>query len=332
MLDRNLPYDQFIRLRLGFNVMMSQPIIPLLTGPTGVGKTAYSIELAKRVNAEIVSVDSRQVYKELTIGTAKPGRDDLASVPHHFISERSLSETYSSGEFARDANSRIADILARNRKPLVTGGSTLYFHALVCGLAPTPEPQLGIRKNLQQRLSDEGIASLYECLRSIDPVTAKNLDVANSSRIIRALEVWYATGVPLSHYHVQHEPPAFEYRIVVLDRDRASLYRRINDRVDHMVESGLIEEVRSLITFGHEGLLQSLRTIGYTETIDYLKGHTDYAEMIRLIKRNTRRYAKRQLTWFRRYKDATWVYLDPCCPNSMERDVSRIQAALTQPK
>ncbi len=305
--------------------------IPLLTGPTGVGKTALSLELAEQLNAEIISADSRQIYRELTIGTAKPNPDELAVVPHHFINERALGEAYSSGQFAREANIRIAEIFGCDRLPLVVGGSTLYVHALVHGLGPTPSAHPAIRHDLEKRFAEKGADTMYETLRTVDPDTARTMDATKTARVIRALEVWYGTGIPLSHYHAIKSPPAFDFRVIVLNRDRADLYGRINRRVNEMLERGLMTEVRSLVASGHEQSLSDLRTIGYREAIDHLNGRTAYSEMVRLIQRNTRRYAKRQLTWFRRYTNTTWLRLNERGLDDLDQDVLRIQSALAHP-
>lgn len=277
-----------------------QPFL-VLTGPTAVGKTELSVRLAERFGAEIVSADSRQVYKELTIGTAKPEPELLARVPHHFIDELHLGEPFSAGIFAEQAETRIREILARGRAPLIVGGSTLYLHALLHGLADVPPVAGEVRAALEERLVREGAHALYRELERVDPPSARTMDPTKTQRLVRALEVFHGTGRPLSDYHREQTPPPFSYRVLVLHRDRAVLYDRINRRVDAMLEAGLLDETRDLLRRGIDPSINALRTIGYREAISFLQGEVPYGEMVRLMKRNTRRYAKRQLTWFRRF-------------------------------
>ena len=281
--------------------------LPVLTGPTAVGKTDHSLALAEALGAEIISADSRQVYRGLDIGTAKPSAEELARVPHHFIDEKELGEAFSAGAFARAATARIEEVLARGRVPLIVGGSTLYLHALMHGLADIPPVAAEVRQAVEARLEHEGADRLYDELRRYDPTTAATLDATKTQRLVRALEVLEATGQPLSFYHQQQAPSPYRFDVVVLNRDRAALYARINLRVDRMLEHGLLDEVRGLLDQGYDLSTNPLRTIGYQEPVAFLRGEIDRQEMIRLIKRNTRRYAKRQLTWFRRYPSYRWL-------------------------
>ncbi len=284
----------------------SSPILTI-TGPTAVGKTELSLEVAERLDAEIVSVDSRQVYEELTIGTAKPSADALNRVPHHFIGERTLHEPLSAGGYAEAANERIRRILDRDKRPLVVGGATLYLHALQYGLADIPDVDDEVRARLEERLEQEGKEALYEELQKVDPEQAAEMDPTKTQRVIRALEVYHGTGKPLTYYYENQPEPPFDYVTVVLNRDREQLYDRINRRVDRMLENGLLDEVRSVMDINGVQLDEPpLSTIGYREPIQYLRGEIDYDEMVRLVKRNSRRYAKRQLTWFRRYDEYRW--------------------------
>lgn len=282
-----------------------------IVGPTAVGKTALSLTLAEQWDAEIISADSRQIYRELTIGTAKPSPEEQQRAPHHFIDERSIFEPpYSAGAFAKDANQRIREIVSRGRQPLIVGGSTLYIHALQYGLADIPEVDDTVRERIEKRLDKEGAETLYAELQSVDPEQAKKMDPTKTQRLVRALEVYHGTGRPLSYYHEQQPDPPFTYRTIVLNRDRQKLYRRIEQRVDRMLDRGLLDEVRGLLDAEIEPTRQPLRTIGYREPIQYLRGQIDYDEMVRLVKRNSRRYAKRQLTWFRRYDEYEWIDID----------------------
>ena len=284
----------------------SDPILTI-TGPTAVGKTAVSLEAAEQLNAEIVSVDSRQVYEELTIGTAKPSPSEQRRALHHFIGERSLHEPFSAGAYAKAANDRIRAVLERGRRPLVVGGATLYLHALQYGLADIPDVDDEVRHELNQRLESEGPNALYEELQQVDPRQAAETDPTKTQKVIRALEVYHGTGKPLSYYYENQTEPPFDYVTVVLNRDREKLYDRINQRVDRMLDAGLLDEVRDVMDIDGVQLDEPpLCTIGYREPIQHLKGDIDYDEMVRLVKRNTRRYAKRQLTWFRRYDEYHW--------------------------
>lgn len=279
-----------------------------ITGPTAVGKTELSLEVAERLEAEIVSIDSRQVYEELTIGTAKPSPEAQDRVPHHFIGERTLQKPFSAGAYADAANERIRDILDRGNRPLVVGGATLYLHALQYGLADIPEVDDDVRARLEDRLEEEGQEALYAELQDVDPEQAAEMDASKTQRVLRALEVYHGTGNTLSYYYENQPEPPFEYVTVVLNRDREKLYERINRRVDRMLEEGLLEEARDVMAIEGVQLDEPpLSTIGYREPIQHLRGEIDYDEMVRLVKRNTRRYAKRQLTWFRRYDEYNWM-------------------------
>lgn len=293
------------------------PILTI-TGPTAVGKTALSLEVAEALDAEIVSADSRQVYEELSIGTAKPGPEALDRVPHHFIGERSLTEPFSAGAFAEVANERIREILERGKRPLVVGGATLYLHALQFGLADIPDVDDEVRERLEERLEREGKEALYEGLKEVDPEQAEQMDPTKTHRVIRALEVYHGTGKPLTYYYENEPEPPFDYVTVVLNRDRDRLYDRINRRVDRMLDEGLLNEVRSVMEIEGVRLDEPpLSTIGYREPIRHLRGEIEYDEMVRLVKRNTRRYAKRQLTWFRRYDEYEWMRAPETSPQDL---------------
>ena len=287
--------------------MPAKPVI-VLTGPTAVGKTSLSIRLAKEIDAEIISSDSRQIYRELTIGTAKPSPAELRSVPHHLIDQLRLPQPYSAGIFAREATRLIDEIHGRGKLPLVVGGSTLYLHALQFGLAEIPPVDRSVRLALQKRLAAEGLESLYHELMTLDPQTARTMDPQNTQRILRGLEVYYGTGAPLSSFY-ESSPSTSKYRFLtcVLHRDRKELYARINTRVDEMFANGFEEEVKGIMDSGINLDTLVLKTIGYKEMIAHLSGQLSRSDASRLIKRNTRRYAKRQITWFRRYPAYQWM-------------------------
>ncbi len=279
-----------------------KPPIHVITGPTATGKTIIGLRLARALNGEVISADSRQIYKELTIGSAKPTTKELSQIPHHFINELSLGETFSAGLFAEQAALRIDEILARGRVPIVVGGSTLYLHALVHGLSPVVPSDPIVRERIEKQLKERGKESLYEELMRKDPQSARTMDSTKTSRMIRALEVFEITGTPLSFFHGPPPSPAHEFCVTVMTLERPTLYKRIEQRVDRMLDEGLIEENRQIRDLLLDRTLPALKSIGYREPLAYLDGRCSWHEMIELIKRNSRRYAKRQLTWLRRYK------------------------------
>lgn len=283
---------------------MRAQIMPIhaIVGPTAVGKTALGIKLAQFLDGEIISADSRQVYKELSIGSAKPTAPELASVPHHFIDELRLGEYYSAGLFAEQAVARIGEILERNRTPIVVGGSTLYLHALIHGLSPLIPSDTEVRTSIGNRLADLGKDVLYEELCRIDPDSASTMDSTKTARVMRALEVFELTGTPLSKFHEVHKNPPYSFHVTILTLDRNVLYRRIEQRVDAMLSAGLIEEVQNIRDMQLDRTLPALKSIGYKEPLAYLDGLYTLPDMIEILKRNSRRYAKRQMTWFRRYE------------------------------
>ncbi len=286
-------------------------MILAVTGPTAVGKSGVALEIARRSGGEIVSADSRQVYRGMNVGTAKPTADERALVPHHFVDERDPGEAFTAGMFAREAEDRIADILARGRRPVVVGGSLLYLDALVRGIADLPP----LPRDLRDRLADKastavGRAALHAELVAADPAAAATLDPSKSHRLIRLVGVLRTAGPP-SALWAAAPPPRFRYRVVVLERERADLYARIDARVDGMLDAGLVDETRRLMGAGHAPDRGALHTIGYAEAAAFLRGETSADEMRRLIQRNTRRFAKRQLTWLsNRSADAEWLPAD----------------------
>ncbi len=291
-----------------FSTLRHSPLtIPVITGPTAVGKTDLSLMLADRLDADILSFDSRQIYRGMDIGTAKPTVTERRAIPHHFIDDREIDEPISAGAFADAAWTRITSIRNRERNVVAVGGSTLYLKALTQGLADIPTVPAYVRQKLNRRLQDEGPHRLYDELKAVDPAAAATMDPTKSQRIVRALEVYHATGRPLSEHQQNKIEPPFDFQVFVLDRDRAELYNRIEQRVDQMIDNGLIDEVRQILEAGFGAELPALRTIGYQEPIAFLRGAIDEAEMLRLLKRNTRRYAKRQLTWFRREPNYIWL-------------------------
>lgn len=304
--------------------MSSLPKILALVGPTASGKTPISIHLAQATNGEIISADSRQIYKHLDIGTAKPGSTELKAVPHHFVSVLEPDKDYSAGEYGKDARQRILEVLARKKSPIIVGGSGLYVKAVIDGLFEGPGKDPEVRAQLEDRLTKHGAENLLETLRKIDPLSAQNMDVTKHRRIIRALEVYYVTGKPISQLHADKRADLpFEAIQFAIRLDRQSLYQRINDRVDDMMKRGLVEEVRDLQRRGYDTRYNALNTVGYKEVFQHLDGKLSSTEMVDLIKQNTRRFAKRQLTWFRADKRIRWVQTEGETP--LENIVERIR-------
>ncbi len=269
----------------------------VIAGATGVGKTETAIAVSKRIDAPIVSCDSRQFYREMTIGTAVPTPEQLAAAEHRFIHSRSVFEPYSCGEYAKEALETISELFRTHNHVILTGGSGLYIDAVTEGFDEIPSDET-IREALIAKCRDEGIDSLLRQLRELDPEYYDKVDRCNPQRVIRAIEVCLSTGEPYSKLRKgESHKRDFETIYIMVDRPREELYDRINRRVDAMLSEGLVEEARNLRP--HAGL-NALATVGYRELFDHFDGKHDMETAVELIKRNTRRYAKRQLTWFRR--------------------------------
>lgn len=281
-----------------------KPLLVSIVGPTAVGKTSLAISVAAHFKTEVISADSRQFYSELNIGTAKPDEAELAAVKHHFINSHSIQDSYNAGAYERDVLQLLEKRFAKHRILVVVGGSTLYLKGLWEGFDDMPEIKEGIRSQLIAQFKAEGLPPLVSELKEKDPAYFEKADTQNGQRIIRALEVIRSTGRPFSQFRQasQKERP-FRNLKIGLDMPRDLLFERINQRADRMIAQNLIEEVQSLTKYRHHNALQ---TVGYTEIFDYLDGTCDKAEAIRLFKRNSRRYAKRQLTWFKKDEDIHW--------------------------
>jgi len=292
--------------------MAEFPCIHVIAGPTAIGKSTIGLKLAHTLGGEIISADSRQIYKELSIGAAKPTIKELQQVRHHFIDELNLGEPYSAGLFATQATERIGQILRQGRVPIVVGGSTLYLHALIHGLSPSPPSDPTTRSAIEERLAQIGKEALYEELVKIDPQSARTMDPSKTSRVVRALEVFALSQTPISSFHGKTIDPPYDYRVIVLTLERSVLYQRIEARVDSMLEEGLLDEVRRIRAMNLDPTLPALKSIGYQEVFAYLDHQCNWQEMVDLMKRNSRRYAKRQLTWFRRYNTYRRISVD--CP------------------
>ena len=279
----------------------------IVLGPTAVGKTDYSIELALRYGSPVISCDSRQIYKEMSIGTAVPSAAQLAAVQHYFIQTKSVTEYYTAGIYETEALALIAKLFDEGHETLVmSGGSMFYIDAVCNGLGHVPTADLTVRKHLMDRLEREGIGVFREDLARLDPVAYATMDLSNVNRVFRAVEICITTGQPYSSFKETDGRPVREFEIekVGLTRPREVLYDRINRRVVRMVDDGLIDEVRSLTEYRQ---LTALRTVGYKEVFDYLDGKASLDETVGLIQKNTRHYAKRQLTWWRRDASIRWL-------------------------
>lgn len=275
-----------------------------VVGPTAIGKTALSIELANYFNAPIISCDSRQFYKEMTIGTAVPNVDELAAAPHYFIQNRSIKEDYNVGQFEKDALEKITSLFKENGVVIMVGGSGLYVDAVLKGLDYFPDVDESIRAQLITDLEEFGITHLQKQLQALDPLSYNAIAIDNPQRLIRALEVTLGTKTPFSTFKNKPKTPRPFHSIKIgINADRAIIYDRINTRVDLMMEQGLLAEVKQL--FVHKDL-NALQTVGYKELFLYLENKMTLEEAIEDIKKNTRRFAKRQLTWFRKDPDILW--------------------------
>ena len=298
----------------------------ILVGPTAVGKTELSLSLAEEINAEIISADSMQVYRGMDIGTAKPTAKERARVPHHMIDVADPREEFSAGEYLRQAEIVIDKIKARGKKPLVVGGTGLYVRALTEGIFEGPAADWGLREELVER-ERKAPGSLYLELEKVDPDSAKKIHSSDVRRTVRALEVFYKGGAPISAIHKEHKAEAARRpaRIVGLRRARPELYSRIEARVDAMMAGGLLEEVAALREFGCTRDMVSMQALGYKQLMAHLDGETTLDEAVQLIKRDTKRYAKRQFTWFNADKSVRWIDLDGL---SKDEALGRIKKAL----
>lgn len=281
----------------------------IILGPTAVGKTDYSIETALRYGSPVISCDSRQIYKEMTIGTAVPDASQLAAVKHYFIHSHTVTELYTAGKYEIEALDLINRLFDEGHETLVmAGGSGFYVDALVNGLDDFPSADLQLRSELMARLQTEGVESLRLELKALDPESYETIDIANGQRVVRALEVCLMTGKPFSSFKTAPKKKRdFEIEKIGLTRPREVLYDRINRRVVQMIDQGLVDEVRSLTQYRD---LAALQTVGYKEIFDWFDGTLDSLDRaVELIQRNTRRYAKRQMSYWGRDKDIRWIEL-----------------------
>ncbi len=297
-----------------------KPLLICVVGPTAIGKTSLAIKLAKTFSSEIISADSRQFFKEMAIGTAVPSKEELLEVPHHFIQNISIFDEYSVGDFERDALSKLKILFEKNDIVIMVGGSGLYVDAVVNGLDNFPEVPAEIREQLNKDLEEKGIATLQNELETGDPEYFKKVDIHNPHRLIRALEIYRATGKPYSSFLNQKNTKRdFETLFIGLTAPREKIYERINHRVDKMVAEGLIEEAKSLFPNREKNALQ---TVGYRELFAYFEGQLTKEDAISEIKKNTRRFAKRQNTWFKKNEAIHWF--------NFETDASEIIAFIKE--
>lgn len=287
--------------------MKNQVIV--ICGPTASGKTRLGIELAKKIDGEIVSCDSMQIYKDMTIGTAKPTEEERSEAVHHLVDFVLPSERYSVAEYKKDAENTIEQIIEKNKKPIIVGGTGLYLNSLVYGIDyPNIVTDLNYRQELEEKVNKEGLESLYKEATKIDSKAIEKISPNDKKRILRILEIYHSTGKTKTEIEADSRKngPKFDYKIFVLNMDREKLYDRINRRVDLMIENGLIEEVKALLE-KYKEFPTAMQGLGYKEVVEYLENKTSKDEMIDKIKQETRRYAKRQITWFKSYKDAIWL-------------------------
>ena len=284
--------------------------VVVICGPTASGKTALSIELAKRINGEIVSADSMQIYDEMNIGTAKPDQEEMQGIKHYLIGNIKPTNRYSVSEFKKDAITAIKEIISKGKMPIVVGGTGLYVNSLVYGI-DYPEIQINLeyRKELEKIVEEKGLQYLFEKAVEIDKEAMKNISPNDKKRILRVLEIYKETGKTKTELEQESRKNGipYDYKIFAINMPREILYDRINRRVDIMIEKGLIDEVSSLYEKYGESLLTSMQAIGYKEVVEFLKGNCTKEEMIEKIKMETRRYAKRQLTWFRKIENIQWL-------------------------
>lgn len=283
--------------------------IVVICGPTASGKSELAVRLARELDGEIVNADSMQIYRGMNIGTAKPTLEERGGIVHHLLDIAEPDRLFSAADFLEAATRAISDITTRDKRPIVVGGTGLYIRALLHGLVDSPSGAEEIRPQLREEARQRGNLAMLDELRLVDPELAESIHPNNLVRIIRALEVYRLTGVPLSRYQREHGFARRRYHSlqIGIQVERQELYRRIEERVDRMVETGLADEVRGLLKAGYGPELKAMRSIGYREICDWLAGEQSLEEAVALIKRNSRRYAKRQMTWFNADSSIIWL-------------------------
>ncbi|EPR13395.1 tRNA (adenosine(37)-N6)-dimethylallyltransferase MiaA [Ruminiclostridium papyrosolvens] len=285
----------------------------VIVGPTASGKTNLSIELAKRMNGEIISADSMQIYKYMDIGTAKPTKEEMQGIEHYLINEVLPSEDFNVVRFKELAERYIDNILKKGKQPIVAGGTGLYISSLINNINfSESESDWELRETLKKEAEELGPEYLHKKLQEVDPDSALNIHPNNIKRVIRALEVYYQTQKPISYHNEisRSIPPRYQFVLVGLNMDRQVLYERINTRVDIMIKNGLVDEVKRLVDLGYADSIISMQGIGYKEILEYLRNNSTLEQAIENIKQGTRRYAKRQITWFKRINGIRWFNID----------------------
>ena len=288
---------------------MDKPKVIVICGPTASGKTALSIELAKKINGEIISSDSMQIYKDMNIGTAKPTQEEMQGIQHYLLDFVEPNQRYSVAEYKKDAENAIEKILSKGKIPIVVGGTGLYVDSLIYGIEYQDiKLDEEYRKELEKRVEAEGLEELYNEAQKIDPQSIEKISRNDKKIILRILEIYKATGKNKTEQEIESRKNGvkYDYKVFAINMEREKLYERINMRVDIMIENGLIEEVENLLEKYNE-FPTAMQGLGYKEVVEYLQGKISKEEMIEKIKRETRRYAKRQLTWFRKNKQTIWI-------------------------
>lgn len=288
---------------------MCKPKVIVICGPTASGKTALSIQLAKKINGEIISSDSMQIYKYMDIGTAKPSKEEMQEIPHHLIDFIEPNQRYSVAEFKKDAETAIEEILKKGKTPIIVGGTGLYVDSLIYGIE-YQDIQLDekYRNELEERVTNEGLEKLYEEAQQIDPKAMEKISQNDKKRILRILEIYKATGKTKTQQEIESRKNGvkYDYKVFAINLEREILYERINKRVDLMIEKGLIQEVEQLLQ-KYDEFPTAMQGLGYKEVVEFLQGKINKEEMIEKLKMETRRYAKRQITWFKKNKETIWI-------------------------
>ncbi len=288
---------------------MNKPKVVVICGPTASGKTALSIELAKRINGEIISSDSMQIYKDMDIGTAKPTKEEMQGIKHYLVDFVEPNKRYSVADFKKDAEKAIEEILENGKVPIIVGGTGLYVDSLIYGIEYQDiKFDEQYRKELENRVEREGLESLYNEAKKIDLQAMEKISSNDQKRILRVLEIYKATGKNKTEQEAESRKNGvkYDYKVFAINMDREKLYERINKRVDIMIEQGLIQEVQNLLK-KYDEFPTAMQGLGYKEVVEYLQGNISKEEMIEKIKMETRRYAKRQITWFKKNKQTIWI-------------------------
>ena len=300
---------------------MQKNKVIVICGPTASGKTKLSIELAKQINGEIVSCDSMQIYKDMDIGTAKPTIEEMQGIKHYLIGYVSPTERYSVAEYKTDAKKAIKEIIAKSKIPIVVGGTGLYLDSLIYEIEYQDiKLDESYRKKLEQEVEEKGLKVLYERAKQIDEKAIEKISSNDKKRILRILEIYHSTGKTKTEQEIESRKKEveYDYKVYALDWDRQKLYNRINKRVDIMIEQGLIEEVKYILE-KYDTFPTAMQGLGYKEVVEYLEGNLTKEEMVEKIKMETRRYAKRQLTWFRKNKQTVWLNAEDMIANNIDK-------------